>query len=374
MKRLIFSIIILLFTINSFASKPEYKIIIDANDTQSILHLFQVENIKPLPLIKEIFSSTALSTLSSYADHPQDAGISLNNVLREALTYLKKINIDPYTVPISIFGTSSMRLLDENKQSAIYENVKEYIINHYTFILGCAKTLSGTMQGLYYWLDANYIAGNFIKNEPPQGIINVGNLSSEMAFATNDTRNLDDKINLKINNIPYSIYSKSFSDLGQDSARWVMNKFEQARYCYPIGYPMENQQIGQFDLKTCGSIYSKVTDPIHLPIDIHEQKFIAFSGAARIYDFLSAEIPDQMSFEARLYYVCDTPWDLMKLEYSDIIPIQTLSSYCANAVFIDQLFYNKLKLQSYQLWVTDKINQQKVDWPLGMLFYSLLTA
>jgi len=126
---------LLLFFLNSpvFALVPasHYALIVDAGSTGSRLHLFEYTNESKIPVIHDLFSESVKPGLSSYENNPQAAGVSLKKPLDDALAELKKRQVDPATVSLSVLATAGMRLLPEDKQTAIYNNVSLYIKSNY---------------------------------------------------------------------------------------------------------------------------------------------------------------------------------------------------------------------------------------------------
>lgn len=369
MKQVFIFIICLIFSTIGFTNSLNYSIIIDASETGSRLHLYEYEKSQKLPLIKEIYTDFIDINLASFADSPQGAGTSLEKILNACDKKIKQLGIEK--VAMNVMGTANMRLLPEQKQIKIYDAVKNYIKEHYEFRIDKIETLSGKWEGIYDWLTANYLADIFQNKKSTFGILAVKNFSTEIAYELFHSTKRDDETNVVINGKNHIIYSKSFLSLGQDVIRDLINKDSLAYKCYTIGYPLKPDFKGDFDIPMCASIYNKELKKFPLVIAPFKGKLIAFANAAKIFNFLSAETSDRISFESRLFYTCTLPWDLFQLEYSDL-PKSELPHICANAVYIDQLIYDGFKLASDQFWVTSHIDKQPLDWPLGMILYSLV--
>ena len=159
------------------------------------------------------------------------------------------------------------------------------------------------MQGAYAWLDANYLDNRFVKNQPPLGILQIGNISNEIAFATRDKSKSQDEITINIHNQIYTVFSKSFSQLGFDQARESMNTMPQASFCYPLGYPLRTDIKGNFNLETCMLKYDNVIRQSTMSAIQSEQNqlVVAFTGADETGDIFGVEVPEQMAVEARRY-------------------------------------------------------------------------
>jgi apyrase len=357
----------------AYANNLHYSIIVDAGSTGSRLHLFQYETGKGLPDMKEVFSESVKPGLSSFAKNPEAAGESLKKLLDDVVISLKNQSIEPQAVSINVMATAGMRLLPADTQQAIYKNVKHYIQSNYTFSIDQIETVSGKMEGVYGWLDVNYLANNFQNKTATVGSIDMGGASTQIAFATQDTSKSDNEVTVKIGENTYRIFSKSFLGLGQDQALAAMNQHTAADTCYPVNYPI-NGQMGSFNFTTCGSIYADVIHDHHVAEEIAPlagQQFIVYSGSYYTYKFFGVDAtPDQAIVEQRIQEVCSKSWEQLQQAYPTEAP-KYLANYCANEVYFDNLFYGTYQLQGSQLKVTAKINQQDIDWSVGALLFKL---
>lgn len=365
------------FLISNIAfAHSEYSIIVAADDNASSLHIFKIEKFQT-PKITEFFSESISSTLASYADNPSHAGSSLKLLLDDANSKINQARINPKDVKINVLGTQNMRSLSNEKQKLIYDYVKEYIKNNYEFSLENTQSITEKNQSLAYWLAANYLAENFQNNNQTQGSLNIGNNSSQIAFETQDTSQPDYETKLNINGKNITVFSKQLSNIGQENILNEINSLDTAFYCYPINYNLERNKFGNFNLNNCKLSYSSIFKKYKIPSQLlahQNQPFVITGTAQRVYeDFLSAADPDIYSFEARLSYACSSSWDLMQLEY-DNFPKTELSKICAHSVFLDRLIYDELGLMGKDIFVSNKINNHEIDWPLGMTLLAYLTT
>lgn len=350
----------------------QYSIIIDASSRGEHLHLFQYEKNASLPSINDIFSVKNDTDLAVYVDHPSDAGPSLKKLLDAVDIKLSAMHIDKKTVSLNVAGTENMRSFSNEAQDKIYSSISGYVSAHYFFSVADIKTLPRKMEGVYDWLSINYLDGRFKENQPMLGVLKNDALTMEIAYATIDTSKSADEMDLVVDHHRYTIFSKIFSGLGIDQARAAMNGNEN---CYPSGYSLSPDKTGHFNLSACALNYSAILQKQDVPAQLlpfNHQMFVAFSGVDETFDFFGIEVPDRGAAEARIYYVCADTWENMKKEYEGM-PETALSTICANAIYLDQLIFNTYQLQSEQLWITDNINRQKIDWPLGMVLYSLIS-
>ncbi len=362
----------LFFTTNLFAAEPQFSAILAAGQQGVRLHLFQYDTSQALPSVKEIFTARNAIDLSAYAEDPAHASEALQDLLAALITELNTRHIDVKAVLLHLIGAENMRWLSAEQQQAIYTSVHSSLMQHYPFPVGEIQTLTEKMQGVYYWLDANYLAGNLQAPRKTVGIIAANHTLLTTAYAVDDEKTADNIVQLKMNNTLYHIFSQTFSHLGLDEMRARMNEDVLSSACYPENYPLAHDQQGHFYLSNCGAIYKKIIQQFNLS-PLAPQKFVIFSAAHDIFDFFAIEIPDQLSVEARINYACGLSWENMKLEY-DGMPESELAAICAHGIFLEQLFFTTYHLSSQQIWLAGRINQQTVDWPLGLLLYSLTAS
>lgn len=358
-----------------FAANPQYAIIVDAGSSGSRLHLFkyQIQTDSSLPAITDIFSSKVTPGLSSFVDSPQMAGESLKNLFDQATEQLQNQQVDLKTVPVSILATAGMRLLPPEKQKAIYDNISAYLQSHYSFTIKSIATISGTMEGVYDWLDVNYLAGNFQPNGHATGIIDMGGASTQIVYATNSVS--ENTVTFKLNGKDVTLFSKSFLGLGQDQARLSINTATNAASCYPQNFSVADVIKGDFNFASCRKLYADLIQSYHVVEQIPQvmnESFLAFSGVYFAYNFLRVDsTPDQATVEKSIQTVCSTSWEDLKQSYPKI-PEKYLATYCANATYIDELLNNTYYVNPSKMLVAYQINGNDIDWPLGALLFTLL--
>ena len=371
--RVIIAVITLFANTAIYASTPQYAIIVDAGSSGSRLHLFQYETTDKLPIIEDLFSEEVKPGLSSFAN-PADAAASLNKLFDDAQVQLNAKHIDPNMVFIHVLATAGMRLLSADKANDIYQAIRVSLQAHYTFTIGDIATVSEKMEGVYGWLDVNYLANNFNNDtDTSVGIIDMGGASTEIAFSTHaDPSN--EVVIITINGVSYNVFSGNFLGLGQDQARAAMNTNTQAAACYPVNYAFSVNAIGSFNIATCSSLYADIIkqNMAERILPITNQHFVAYSGTYFDCHFLDADNnPTQKYIEQRIQTVCTQSWEQLKTNYSTT-PEKYLANYCANSVHVTNLLFGTYQLQDGQLEVKNNINGKSIDWALGALLWKLV--
>lgn len=357
----------------SSVANEHYMIFIDAGSSGSRLHLFQYKPDSNFFQIKEVFSESVKPGLSSFYNQPEKTPSSLQKMLVDAAQYLATQHIDQKVTPINIMGTAGMRLLPEDKQKAIYLSLKRYIQKNYHFPIHQVKTISGQDEGLYAWMDVNYLAGSFKTHNPTIGSIDMGGASTQIAY---ETESVDNDVNIMtINQKEYAVFSKSFLGMGQDQTFNKMLQNNDAGSCFPPNYKYDNQnEVGHFNLDACRASFSAIIQSNHVseelkPMD--NKSFIAFSGIYYVFNFFnSVNNPNQSVLEAHIQEGCSGDWEQLK-KNNPQVPEKYLATYCANAVYQDELLFDTYKLRSSQLKVSTQINNTDLDWTLGAALYEL---
>lgn len=154
-----------------------------------------------------------------------------------------------------------------------------------------------------------------------------------------------------------------------------MNKEAAAHKCYPIGYKLPNN-MGDFNFATCKEFYSKIIAEKEVSkniLPVNNQKFVAYSGVFFTYTiFDTLQATDQRSVDKQIQSYCgEKNWDWWIQKYPKE-SLAFLPNYCANAVYISDLFYNTYQIKSGALQVVDDIDHRSIDWTLGALLHQLV--
>ena len=192
------------------ASFPQKVAIIDAGSSGSRLYIYEIKADSTVKLLypasdqeKDESKGRALSTV---ANHPDSV-----RAYYDGMTLSNKSGSE--NIPLYILATAGMRIQDQATADGVYNRLKG-IGEANGFSLKAAMTISGRYEGLYAWIASNYENGTLTNS--PKGIIEVGGVSAQLAFAskTSDIP-ADNKI---VRQGWGAIYSKSYLDGG---INWV---------------------------------------------------------------------------------------------------------------------------------------------------------
>ncbi len=371
---LVFLIIAFIFLIFKLFFYHHYTIFVDAGSNGSRLFIYEYTGTKKNPVIHNVFTDSTVPGLSSYASNPQAAANSLDPLLDHAKYYLYTHLIFQSAVKINILATAGMRLLPLTTQQIIYDSILQNVKKNYQFKLGEFRTITGKEEGLYGWLDINYLARRFQRNLPTFGSIDMGGASSQIAFETDDITQSNDFFIFTLNKKQVKVFSRSFQGLGNVQSLLIMNKSSQARNCYPKNYPLSNT-LGRFNFKNCEKIFETyiLTFPINtLNLMLKDKIFVAYSAIYHTVNFFDVvKLSDQNILKDKIQSVCNNEWGTVQKLYPTV-NIKYLSSACAMGVYINELLYDTYQLKSEQLIVVQKIRQKDINWTLGKMLFDLI--
>ncbi|PNT17006.1 hypothetical protein POPTR_010G169100v4 [Populus trichocarpa] len=221
----IITLIVLLSCYYLFKSKTKsfskkYGIIIDGGSTGTRIHVFGYRIGSGGKAVFD-FEEGALKVnpgLSAYAEDPEGAGGSVEEL----------VEFGKGRVPRELWGetevrlmaTAGVRLLDLEVQDQIL-NVCRRVLRKsgFKFQDSWASVITGSDEGLYAWVVANYALGA-LGGDPLEtsGIIELGGASAQVTFVSTEPVPPEFSRTIKFGNISYNIYSHSFLHLGQIAA------------------------------------------------------------------------------------------------------------------------------------------------------------
>ncbi|KAJ4840642.1 hypothetical protein Tsubulata_034196 [Turnera subulata] len=203
-------------------SRTRYGIIIDGGSTGTRIHVFSSrlhEHGKPVFDFGPdgSFSFKVNPGLSSYARHPEAAAGSLNELLEFARG---KVPQELWAeTEIRLMATAGLRLLDPGVQDRILQSCRGVLRESgFRFRDDWAAVISGSDEGVFAWVVANYALGS-LGGDPSDttGIIELGGASAQVTFVSREPVPSEFLRTVKFGNVTYNIYSHSFLHFGQAS-------------------------------------------------------------------------------------------------------------------------------------------------------------
>ncbi|MEN9946094.1 MAG: hypothetical protein RLZZ293_480 [Pseudomonadota bacterium] len=366
----------------SQANSSAYQIVVDSGSSGSRVYVYNKNTTESGIVITQLYSKKSSTPLASFATNPNSAGTSITPLLESAISYLtsSESNLSLASVSTSVLGTAGMRLIGESQQAAIYANLTESITS-LGLKTGEVATISGQYEGIYSWLDVNYLQNNFATNSSTTtGIFEVGGASAQVAFATDAPSDQNVKA-IKVHNHNYNVYSTSFLGLGQDYARGSLNNMDAHNQCYPSGYTYTGTNDPYFSnnsltingtfasYQPCSTLADQVIesypniDKIDTISNFYTQKFIGVSSVYYALSFWNIE-SDISALESNIQTTCSQNYSQLQQQYPKAFNLQ---NQCVNSVLINQMMNSHLKFKADQLTAVPSINNTDLSYTLGFV-------
>ncbi|XP_036395718.1 ectonucleoside triphosphate diphosphohydrolase 3 [Megalops cyprinoides] len=407
-----------------------YGIVLDAGSSRTTVYLYQ------WPAEKENNTGVVNQTLRCLVDGPgissfgQDAIQDQKtwNSMADCINRTKQaVPLDlQSSTPIFLGATAGMRLLriqNETASDEILRSMEKYL-RSLPFNFQNASIISGEEEGLYGWITANYLMGNFLERNlwnawvRPHGAQTVGSLdlggaSTQIAF----TAPLDEGIGtegytrVRLYGYEYNVYTHSFLCYGKNEAeKRVLAALAQSSSsttvenpCFPVGFntsmPAANifgspctqqppsydpgQQlhlVGTGDPAGCRAIVQSIFDlaschgrancsfaGVYQP-DISGD-FMAYAGF--YYTAAALKLGSSFTLEAfnsTAWAFCSTNWTSLKENYA--IREIYLKSYCYSANYVYTLLVEGYKFTAdtwNNIQFKKEVKKNSIAWSLGYM-------
>ena len=233
-KFLYFTLLVLLFVgcsadhQSDAASFPQKVAIIDAGSSCSRLYIYEVKADSTVKLLYPVSDQEKKESkgraISTVANHPDSV-----RAYYDGMTLSYKSGSE--NIPLYILATAGMRVQDQATADGVYNKLKA-IGEANGFSLKAAMTIAGRYEGLYAWIATNYENGTLTNS--PKGIIEVGGVSAQLAFASKTSDIPED--NKIVRQGWGTIYSKSYLGGGLN---WVYEHTED-KEPFAFSVPLED--------------------------------------------------------------------------------------------------------------------------------------
>ncbi|XP_077205497.1 ectonucleoside triphosphate diphosphohydrolase 1 isoform X2 [Paroedura picta] len=364
------------------------------------------------------------SGISSYANEPENAGMSLKQCMDKAKLVVPARKYKE--TPVYLGATAGMRLLRKQNKNIADKVLSEVTatLDSYPFNFQGARILSGGEEGAYGWITVNYLLGNFKESVWPRflpriypsvettGALDLGGASTQITFVP-DQENIESQgniVNFYLYGKNYTVYTHSFLCYGKDQAlRLKLIKDVQGRAeekyqdpCFNPGYKrimkvsdlltnpcvagsvpslsfsqIEIEGTGQYE--NCQTSIERIFNLTHCPyskcsfngifLPPVRGKFAAFSAFYYVMSFLNATKTPMDQTVQKIKAFCSRPWDEVKAAYPKVKE-KYLSDYCFAAVYIMLLLgkgYHFTEDTWSSIQFRGKIGESDAGWTLGYM-------
>ncbi|XP_010425073.1 PREDICTED: probable apyrase 6 [Camelina sativa] len=212
----------ILFSGGNRLGSLRYSVVIDGGSTGTRVHVFgyRVESGKPVFEFRGAnYASLKLHPgLSAFADDPDGASVSLTELVEFAKGKVPK-GVWMET-EVRLMATAGMRLLELPVQEKILRVTRRVLKSSgFLFRDEWASVISGSDEGVYAWVVANFALGS-LGGDPLKttGIVELGGASAQVTFVSNEPMPAEFSRTISFGNVSYNLYSHSFLHFGQNAA------------------------------------------------------------------------------------------------------------------------------------------------------------
>ncbi|XP_006827247.2 probable apyrase 6 isoform X1 [Amborella trichopoda] len=205
-----------------FHQAKRFGIVIDGGSTGTRIHVFEFSSKGGVPFFN--FEGQGLSSmkinpgLSAFEKDPEGAGDSLMDLLEFAKT---RVPNDQWgDTEIRLMATAGLRILSPNSQQLILESCRNVLrMSGFRFQDEWASVITGSDEGLYAWVAANY-ALDTLGGDPLEtsGIIELGGASAQVTFVPREPPPHEFSRTIRYRGVTYNLYSHSLLHFGQNVA------------------------------------------------------------------------------------------------------------------------------------------------------------
>uniref|UniRef100_A0A8C8S6G5 Ectonucleoside triphosphate diphosphohydrolase 3 n=1 Tax=Pelusios castaneus TaxID=367368 RepID=A0A8C8S6G5_9SAUR len=204
-----------------------YGIVLDAGSSRTTVYVYEwpAEKENDTGVVSQTFKCNVKGPgISSYGNNPEEIAKPIDdcmNKIKEKIpSHLHK------NTPTYLGATAGMRLLRYAKSCPPDQNILRYIQNYFKsqpFDFRGAQIITGQEEGVYGWITANYLMGNFLevcgKKLHTTGALDLGGASTQISFVPEESvQNSNSTLLVQLYGYEYSVYTHSFQCYGRDEA------------------------------------------------------------------------------------------------------------------------------------------------------------
>uniref|UniRef100_A0A8D1H1J4 Ectonucleoside triphosphate diphosphohydrolase 3 n=1 Tax=Sus scrofa TaxID=9823 RepID=A0A8D1H1J4_PIG len=212
----------------------KYGIVLDAGSSRTTVYVYQwpAEKENNTGVVSQTFKcSVKGSGISSYAENPQDVPKAFEDCMQKVKGQIPA-HLHGSTC-IYLGATAGMRLLrlqNETAANEVLASIQNYFESQ-PFDFRGAQIISGQEEGIYGWITANYLMGNFLEKSlwhmwvHPNGVettgaLDLGGASTQISFAAEEKvgLNTSDIMKVSLYGYEYTLYTHSFQCYGRNEA------------------------------------------------------------------------------------------------------------------------------------------------------------
>lgn len=218
-----------------------YLAMIDAGSSGCRAHVYRYGKLGsitgPLYILPQHQSKKVKPGLSTFADKPLEAGVSLTDLVHFLKEQVPEADWD--VTPIWLKATAGLRMLPSEKSEAILDSVRAFLSDKkyspFLFRASWAKVIPGNEEGGFGWIAFNYLKKIIgPKRDPamklnPFAVIEMGGASaqvSQMAPTPAEAAKIPQeyRFSFTIEEDEYHLYTHSYLGFGAEQGREQFNR------------------------------------------------------------------------------------------------------------------------------------------------------
>ncbi|XP_075349358.1 ectonucleoside triphosphate diphosphohydrolase 3 isoform X2 [Mycteria americana] len=211
----------------------KYGIVLDAGSSRTTVYVYEwpAEKENDTGVVSQTFKCNVKGPgVSSYESNPgalaKPFDDCLNKVKERIPVHLHK---STYVYLGATAGMRLLRLQNETAANEVLASIQNYF-RAQPFEFRGAQIITGPEEGVYGWITANYLMGNFLERnlwrtwvrpyrKETMGALDLGGASTQISFIPEDSQeNFNSTLQVKLYGYNYNVYTHSFQCYGRDEA------------------------------------------------------------------------------------------------------------------------------------------------------------
>uniref|UniRef100_A0A3Q1FWI8 nucleoside diphosphate phosphatase n=1 Tax=Acanthochromis polyacanthus TaxID=80966 RepID=A0A3Q1FWI8_9TELE len=370
-------------------SRVFYGIMFDAGSTGTRIHIYKFIQKDPveLPVLDNEMYHAVKPGLSAYKDNPEEGG----NTIRQLLKIAKKtVPEDEWRrTPVVLKATAGLRLLPEDKASALLKEVRDVFDESPFFVPdNSVSIMNGANEGVLAWVTVNFLTGKTLRTV---GILDLGGGSTQITFLPKSRKTVQSApptyiARFNMFNHTYQLYTHSYlgnglyaarlatlGALGADGLDWKIftSSCLPKKFREDVTFGGTTYKVSGFDCLPCYKLcYYEVMKVIkgivHQPYEVKGSSiFYAFSYyfdravESGLIDSSRGGAVEVRDFKKRAKEVCNK-----MTKYRAISPF-----LCMDMTYITCLLKEGFGFKDNTvLQLAKKVNNVETSWALGATF------
>jgi apyrase len=383
-------------------SEIKYILIIDAGSSGSRVHVHAYENSFPIPVIHASKALKMRPGLSACEDDPERARESITKLMEFAKKQVPKAQWAE--TPVFLKATAGLRSIAEMSAMVILDVCRDVLdMSPFVFDHKWAEVISGSQEGIFGWMAANYLEGHFgTERVPTVGVIEMGGASMQITFVPANTAQVEPSRmhHVKVGPNTYQIYTHSYLNYGLEAAQHLFEERNRAALEQDGGNPcyLRNSKSvsGSFDgvgsHAKCAAMMDNIMSKSKCPARafarmscsiagtyqprITTEKFYAIENFFYTSEFFDVRGQDD-PFEALMHKgheFCKMDWNEVPSLYKKERTTE-LNKYCFSSAYLPKVLAAGFGIDSLRdsLRIVHEIDGVAIDWALGAALFEVLT-